>query len=196
MSAVTEHVKQEKITEQTFYDLGLWLTHPNDHSEKQLTTLLDEDARLPLIKLVNQYWLGGALHNSLKVSDVWQALDEELKGYLAELERFYQQRNLGIKEEAIFACQILKDNNIPVIILKGSASLFNGVFTPISNRFMTDIDLLVPEDLQVKASDVLKQAGYSLLLDDLDEVGVGHHHAAPLLDRMQGTAVSKYIVGR
>ncbi|MDG1733831.1 MAG: nucleotidyltransferase family protein [Thalassotalea sp.] len=185
MSAVTEHVKQEKITEQTFYDLGMWLTHPNDHNLKQLVTLKDEDARLPLIKLVNQYWLGGALYNSLKASNVWQELDEELKAYLIELNDFYQQRSEGIKQEAIFACDLLTDAQIPVVMLKGGASLFNGVFNPISSRFMTDVDLLVPEDKQQIANEILTAAGYAPKEDEHATPMAGHHHA-PALFRKQG----------
>ncbi|WNC71204.1 nucleotidyltransferase family protein [Thalassotalea psychrophila] len=185
MQAVTQHTPQAKITEQTFIDMGMWLTHPEQHNSEQLITLLDEDARLPLITLVNTYWLGGALHNSLKKSNVWQTLDQELKDYLTELEQFYNQRNQGIKQEAIFACQILKDNDIPVVILKGSASLFNGVFKPISNRFMTDIDLLVPEDKWQQATQLFHQHGYTQSLEELDNIGVNHHHAPPLF-RQQG----------
>ncbi|WOH38995.1 nucleotidyltransferase family protein [Thalassotalea fonticola] len=178
MSAVNP--QQAKITAQTFLDMGMWLTHPEQCSQQQLNNLLDEDARLPLISLVNTYWLGGALHNSLKDSNVWQALDQELQDYLAELEQFYNQRNQGIKEEAIYACQLLTNANIPVVMLKGGASLFNGVFNPISNRFMTDIDLLVPEELQDKANQTLMSCGYAQNIEEHDHAAVGHHHAPAL----------------
>lgn len=186
MQEVNQQTPQAKITEQTFIDMGMWLTHPNEYSEAQLTSLLDEDARLPLITLVNTYWLGGALHNSLKASNVWPKLDQELQEYLAELEQFYNQRNQGIKQEAIFACQLLTDANIPVVMLKGGASLFNGVFTPISNRFMTDVDLLVPEDKQQQANTVLMNAGYAVNMEDHDHASVGHHHAPALFREEDG----------
>ncbi|WP_160173518.1 nucleotidyltransferase family protein [Thalassotalea sp. ND16A] len=172
--------KQTKITEQTFIDLGMWLTHPEQHTSEQLSTLLDEDARLPLLDLINSYWLGGAMHNSLKASSIWQQLDSQLTEYLAVLEQFFYERNQAIKQEAIFACQILSDANIPVVMLKGGASIFNGVFNPISNRFMTDIDLLVPENLQQKASDTLISHGYAPDIGEHDIAAVGHHHAPAL----------------
>ncbi|KGJ94216.1 nucleotidyltransferase family protein [Thalassotalea sp. ND16A] len=180
MSAIKQQKDQTKITEQTFIDLGMWLTHPEQHSAQQLTSLLDEDARLPLIALTNTYWLGGALHNSLKKSTIWQQLDPELTAYLAELEQFLDQRNQTIKQEAIFACQLLTDAQIPVIMLKGSASLFNGVFNPISNRFMTDIDLLVPEELQQQANETLVSHGYLPQLEEHEQTPIGHHHAPAL----------------
>ncbi|MEW6996630.1 nucleotidyltransferase family protein [Colwelliaceae bacterium BS250] len=173
------------ITKQTFIDLGMWLTHPEQHTAEQLKTLLDEDARLPLIKIINTYWLGGAFYHSLNINNVWQKLDEELQLYLTELEQFYVERNQGIKEEAIFACNLLQSANIPVVILKGGASLFNGVFNPISQRFMTDIDLLVPEELQDKANSILLAAGYAQQIEEHDHASVGHHHA-PALFRENG----------
>jgi len=66
----------QKIIRQTFLDLGMWLSSPNTYSKKQLSSLLDEDKRLPMIKLANKYWLIGALAHSLKGSNVWLLLDE------------------------------------------------------------------------------------------------------------------------
>lgn len=186
MPKVTLQTTQEKITEQTFVDMGMWLTHPNEYNARQLVTLLDEDARLPLITLVNTYWLGGALHNSLKESNAWLQLDQELQDYLAELDQFYNQRNEGIKQEAIFACQLLTDANIPVVMLKGSASLFNGVFKPLSNRFMTDIDLLVPEHELQKANNIFIEAGYSKQIEQDQFVPIGHHHTPGLFREVGG----------
>ncbi|WNC69638.1 nucleotidyltransferase family protein [Thalassotalea nanhaiensis] len=180
MREVTQQSTSPNITEQTFIDMGMWLTHPNEHTAQQLETLLDEDARLPLITLVNTYWLGGALHNSLNASKVWHGLDPELQGYLAELGSFYHQRNEGIKHEAIFACQQLSEENIPVVILKGGASLFNGVFKTIGDRFMTDIDLLVPEHFHERANQVLMTYGYSPHVEGHEHTYDEHHHAPPL----------------
>ncbi|WP_068546643.1 nucleotidyltransferase family protein [Thalassotalea crassostreae] len=179
-------VQMNKVTRQTFIDLGMWLTHPEQHNAEQLATLLDEDKRLPLIMLANQHYLIGALKNSLEHSSIWAQLDEELITYLTELEQMFFERNQGIMEEALFACTHLSSANIPVIMLKGGASLFNGVFSPISNRFMTDVDLLVPEELQDKANEVLQQQGYAPNQDDMDIHAVNHHHAPALFRQGKG----------
>ena len=68
-----------KITQQTFYDLSTWLTHPNKYSQDQLSRLLNEEKYLPLITLAHEYWLVGALTNQLKSANVWNKLSSELK---------------------------------------------------------------------------------------------------------------------
>ncbi|TRX57204.1 nucleotidyltransferase family protein [Thalassomonas sp. M1454] len=181
----TVELPEIKIYKQTFYDLGMWLTRPNTHTKAQLSRLLDEDMRLPLLTLANKYWLVGALTHSLKHSKIWNELDNELQAYLLELETFYFERAQSIIDEAIYACTLLNSANIKVVMLKGGANLFSGVAQPISSRFMTDIDLLIPEEQHEAANDVLKAAGYNTD-QDKHAVHAKEHHHAPALYREGG----------
>ena len=83
-----------------------------------------------------------------------------MQGYLSDVESLYYERIKAIKIETVHVCRLLKANNIDVIVMKGAATLFNGVADPISNRYMKDIDLLVPEAMQAKAYELLKNDGY------------------------------------
>ena len=67
-------------------------------------------------------------------------------GFLTELEQFYQQRSEAIQQETIYSCSLLLKANLKIIVLKGVANLFNGAAQPLSNRYMSDIDILVEEE--------------------------------------------------
>lgn len=168
------------ITPQTFYDLGMWLSSPEQHTAQQLHDLLDEDARLPCIALANQYWLIGALTHSLKNSTVWATLDNAFTAYLQEMEDFNRKRSEGIKWEVIHACHLLSTAGIKVALLKGGANLFNGTASPNSVRFMIDIDVLVSEDNYPKALNILKAHGYEADLDEHHIHAINCQHAPPL----------------
>jgi hypothetical protein len=172
---------QAQISPQTFFDLGMWLTVEQDYSHEQLVRLQDEDLCLPLISLANNYWLIGPLANQLKKNKVWSLLPVQLRAYLVELEVLYYQRAENIQQEVIFACKLLNQASLDVALLKGAANLFNGVADPISNRYMSDIDLLVHEDCMSQSEELLKSVGYH---NDDDEFLIEdhqHHHAPALI---------------
>lgn len=168
------------ITEQTFVDLGMWLSEYTEPTAEQIKRLQLEQFYLALIQLANAYWLIGPLTNQLKEKAVFTALPQQLQDYLAEVESFCLQRSTMIKTEALFACDILQQHKIQHVMLKGAATLFNGVANPISIRFMTDIDVLVPENKQQQAVSIFKQAGFKVKEDEFALHGVNHHHAPAL----------------
>jgi hypothetical protein len=185
--SVDEDDGQVLITQQTFYDLGTWLSEKQQYTQTQLERLQLEEHYLPLVALANNNWLTGALADSLKKSNVWPLIPATLQDYLAEFERFYQQRSESIQQEAIFSCSLLLDANIKVILLKGAANLFNGTAKPISSRYMCDIDVLVLDDNLGESVKTLEVKGYSTQNDNQEILieANAHHHASPLI-RMGG----------
>ncbi|MGJ8681685.1 nucleotidyltransferase family protein [Paraglaciecola sp.] len=174
---------QVTITQQTFYDLGTWLSKKQQYTQTQLLRLQLEEHYLPLVALANNNWLTGALANSLKKSDVWLLIPTTLREYLSEMELFYRQRSESIQQEAIFSCSLLLDAGTEVSLLKGAANLFNGAANPISNRYMSDIDLLIQESKLDDSVTTLVENGY-VDPDDDEEIlikGDAHHHAPPLI---------------
>jgi hypothetical protein len=172
---------EQTITAQTYLDLGTWLSTESDYTHEQLARLQREESYLPLISLANEYWLIGPLANRLQKSEFWQTLPGQLQSYLLELEKLYLQRSQAIQQETVFACDLLVRANIKVVILKGAANLFNGVLEPISNRYMSDIDLLVAEENQSASEQCLKSQGYYPQQEDFTLEAHGHHHAPPLI---------------
>jgi len=170
-----------KVTRQTFDDLATWLIHPDEYSTEQLLRLQSEDQCLPLMSLAHQYWLIGVLTNQLKNAKVWGKLPDNFKCYLLDIETIYFNRIDAIKKETLHVCQLLSGANIDVVVMKGAASLFNGVAEPISNRYMKDIDLLVPEKEQPKAYELMQQNGYEKDSTYFEINAFDAHHAPPLL---------------
>lgn len=168
------------FTRDTFYDLGAWLSQPDNYSEEQLARLQDEDLCLPLITLAHQHWLMGELAHQLKNSQVWELLPEQLQTYLLEIEAAYLQRSQALVAESMHACELLTQADIEVVLLKGAASLFNGVASPISTRYMKDIDILVPEGLQQQAMQVLLDNAYQLDEDYYAPNADVKHHLTPV----------------
>ncbi|QBY03145.1 hypothetical protein E2K93_01615 [Thalassotalea sp. HSM 43] len=175
-----------QITPQLLKDMGVWLGNEQVIPQELLDRLDDEQQRLNLISLLNTHWLTGAFTIKLKQHNAFEALDVEIKAYLEHLDLFYLQRNQNIKKEVIYACRVLTKADIPVMVIKGATGLFNGTFKPLSTRFMTDVDLLVPEHLQTKAIQALLNNGYWLEQDEMDVAAVNHHHAPPLARDNQG----------
>lgn len=182
MEKQTNEIMPAKITRQTFYDLGIWLSREQNYNQDQLSRLQDENFYLAIVSLANQYWLIGPLANQLKKSKIWIDLPVQLQNYLIELEQIYFHRSIEIKQEAIAVCSMLVQSNFKVVVLKGAASLFNGVAEPISNRFMCDIDLLVEETEQSKCVELLKSAGYREDKEDFSIHANDHHHAPALIN--------------
>ena len=133
--------------------------------------------------LANNNWLTGALANRLRINGVWSLIPATLRGYLTELEQFYQQRSEAIQQETIYSCSLLLKANLKVNVLKGAANLFNGAAQPLSNRYMSDIDILVQEERLEDSVKTLEQNGY-FNSDDNAEISIdanAHHHALPLI---------------
>lgn len=181
MVNASDKTSSVQITQQNFFDLGVWLSDEQNYQPEQLARLQNEEFYLALISLANTHWLIAPLANKLKSSEVWLLLPNQLQEYLTELEDVFLKRSEAIKKETISVCEILTKNNIEVLILKGAASLFNGVTSPISNRFMSDIDLLVSEQQQEESFLLLTQNHYKQKNAPLDLHGKEHHHAPALI---------------
>jgi hypothetical protein len=173
-------VPEISIVSQTFRDLTTWLISPDEYSTEQLSRLIDEDLCLPLIALASRYWLIGWLTHSLKRSNAWPELPKQLQDYLLDVEEIYGKRNQMIKAEVQDICTLLSEGKVDIVLIKGAASLFNGTIEPLSKRYMNDIDLLVPEEQQQNAYQLLRRAGYNKDSDYYNPNSNDAHHAPPL----------------
>lgn len=169
-----------KVTLQTVHDLATWLSPFRFATDEQQKRLLSEQGQLSVFYLANQFWLMGALVNKLQRHSIWQEFDDLTTQYLSSMEVFYAERSDSIQREAIKVCTLFQQQDIDIILLKGAATLFNRISSPTSVRFMSDIDILVPEEQQALAVKILDDNGY--LEDDVDLKidAQGHYHATPV----------------
>lgn len=176
-----DHTFTQQFCEQSFIDLCTWLSDDKSHFAEHLSRLLDEEHYLKLIELANTYWLTGHLTHQLKKYHVWQKLPGELRDYLSNFESCYLQRSEAIKQEIISVCSLLTKVTPQLILLKGGASLFNGVANPISTRYMADIDILVPQDKLDSCLETLVENGYILDVTESSIATEDFHHAPPAI---------------
>jgi len=156
------------------------------NEEKKLSTsevnqLRDESCYLPLVALAHQFWLVGAMVDQLKIKGAWEKLPQQLDEYLHTIFAAYEARGQAIKDEIAKLCEALLFENINVMLFKGSASILNGTYSSAGQRYMADIDILVPHHQQTKAYGVLKDLGYRSSADEFDILPVEHHHFPPLI---------------
>lgn len=71
-------------------------------------------------------------------------------------------RNVRLRHDLIAAVRALNDAGLVPLLFKGSLQLVDGTLEPVGDRFMRDLDLLVPADGLELASVALEGIGYSL----------------------------------
>lgn len=170
-----------KVSEQAIFDVCELLSPsaPNIESIKQ--RLQNHNHVVQMIYILNDAWLVGAFVVHLKNKGIWRDLNLEIREYLTHIEKVYISRAESIQQELILVAEILQPIVDKITVLKGAACLFNGVASPISTRFMNDIDILINEKSFEDALVTLEKAGFSKDAEKFEIDAIGHHHAPPLL---------------
>lgn len=168
------------IDEGTFYSLTYWISEEADNNQHEISKLNIETEFVKIVSLANQFWLVGALTHGIKNKHCWHYLPELSQDYLDEVCQVYMQRSKALVEEVNFSVQALNKHGVIPILLKGAATLFNGVSTPNYIRYMNDIDLLVKETEIKKTLNILVDTNYLLDDDNYDIDEFEHHHETPL----------------
>ena len=84
-------------------------------------------------------------------------------------------RNLYFQAELRRALEVLKTQEIPVILLKGAA-LAGTVYEDVGLRPMSDLDLLVPEELVHTAQAAVRELGYRPVGSQEEQDDTEQHH--------------------
>ena len=118
------------------------------------------------------------LHSQFKSLDLLDSLPPEIAEFLQAVETSNRQRNQAILDELKAAVTVLNGIGIQPVLLKGLAYLKTGVYQDPAHRYLTDIDLLVPQEQQPAAVVALIQNGWAA--DNLDPFRNFRHHSPPL----------------
>ncbi|MDP4207538.1 MAG: nucleotidyltransferase family protein [Bacteroidota bacterium] len=103
-----------------------------------------------------------ALYLSFKRNGVLPLLPEELAQHLAYIHQLNTERNGAIQEQIDEIQQLLTQEGIEPIFLKGAGNLLDNLYNDPGERMMGDIDFLVSEDDYIKAAKILiSKAGYN-----------------------------------
>jgi hypothetical protein len=118
------------------------------------------------------------LHSQFKSLDLLNLLPSEIADFLLAVETANRERNQAIIAELKAAVTLLNKIGIQPVLLKGLAYLKTGDYEDPANRYLMDIDLLVPKEQQQGAAEALIQNGW--VADNLDPFRDFRHHGPPL----------------
>lgn len=128
----------------------------------QIRDLLKNDAIDWTEFVHNASWqrLGGLAYHHLRSNKL---LDEIPANVQSNLKSAYVEntvKNVYLRSELRKVLRELREDGIPVIVLKGAA-LLDQIYGNVSIRSMSDLDLLVPEELADRAQALVINLGYS-----------------------------------
>lgn len=111
------------------------------------------------MSLAQRHCVAPLLYHRLKTASLQEHVSQEI---FQTLHRAYLRnaaRNMRLYHELAQTLTLLREQNIPVIILKG-AYLAEIVYGNIALRTMGDIDVLVPKTKLARSQQILLEAGY------------------------------------
>ena len=151
---------------ETLFFVGQCLTinseKKNKHSIESLlkTKSVDWEA---VVKVSTAHYVFPALYINLNRSNFLQYLPKDLVSYMTYITDLNRERNLKILEQAKEINNILIQNNVKAIFLKGTGNLMEGLYEDIAERMIGDIDFIVSKEHYTKTINILKKNEYKEL---------------------------------
>lgn len=134
-----------------------------DQAETQLKELIALPQLLDLvIECANRHMLAATLYSCLTKHQLIDYLPSILKDYLSYQHNFILNRNLNIKQQYKNITKVFNERNITPLALKGGDTLLYNLYPDYGCRFMSDLDILIPEDKLDLAKDLLIKVGYDI----------------------------------
>ena len=87
-------------------------------------------------------------------------LPDDLAGWISNIYQLNLERNTKILSESLAVNQLLVQNQLPCIFMKGVANLLDGLYDGAGERMVYDIDILVGQDQMISAAKILESNGY------------------------------------
>lgn len=114
-----------------------------------------------VVKVSTQHYVFPALYCNLKKVGFLTYLPDDLVEYMKHLTDLNRERNQQIIKQAKEINQLLLENNITPIFLKGTGNLLEGLYDDIAERMVGDIDIIVAKKDFKKSVKTLKGINYS-----------------------------------
>jgi hypothetical protein len=136
-----------------------------------------------LVEAANQHLLCPALYGALKHKGLLSSIPTDLREYLQTLNDHNGERNGRLADHAEETIHFLNELSVEPVLLKGTANLLSGLYLDQSMRFISDIDMLIPENRMIDCIRKLNDSGYHFLGPHEADRWKTHHHCAPLIKR-------------
>ncbi|WP_435414704.1 nucleotidyltransferase family protein [Polaribacter aestuariivivens] len=119
-----------------------------------------------VVKLSTEHYVFPALYCNLKRVDFLKYLPEDLVEYMNHITTLNRERNKQIIKQAKEINQLLLDNNITPIFLKGTGNLLEGLYEDIAERMVGDIDFIVSKENYLKTIQIIENDNYSKVTEE------------------------------
>jgi hypothetical protein len=140
-----------------------------------------------LISLSNASLVSQAVWSVLVRDGFDGRVPPEAADYLAAFHEYNVVRNAAIVAQLTECIRALNAAGIEPMPLKGAAYLLDGLYQDPGERFLVDIDLLIPEGTQARARAALERIG--LAAGPATRDYSRHHHLAPMARESDASAV-------
>ena len=163
----------------TLFFIGKCLTISHEEENLQIVTvqiksdIVDWDA---VVKVSTSHYVFPALYCNLFRANLLSYLPEELVVYMKHITDLNRERNLQIIDQAKEINEILRNNGILPIFLKGTGNLLEGLYEDVAERMLGDIDFLVPEKHFESAINIFKNIEYQKTSDKLFSPIIEKHY--------------------
>lgn len=150
-------------TKELFYLAGKSLAlneHPGFAREIVERLNASESDCQRFVQLCSEHLIIPAIYIQFHDHGILPQLEPELVDELAQIYHLNKQRNIQILCQIDEVVTELDRENIQAVFLKGTANLYDGLYTDIGERMIGDIDFLVKEEDYLKAGRILEAAGY------------------------------------
>jgi hypothetical protein len=116
---------------------------------------------IKFVGLCSNHLITPAIYLKFINTNILSILPDELQFYLKEIYELNYSRNHLILGQVSEICDLLAENKIYPILLKGAGNLIDKLYSDPAERIMGDIDLLVTETEYLKAAQILIDYGYT-----------------------------------
>lgn len=141
-----------------------------------------------VIRLALQHRIAPYLYRLAVDPAVAPVLPRDLLGVLTTIHEANADRNARLRRQVEAAVALHNRAGIEPVLLKGAARLVDGTYDDPADRFMRDLDLLVPVERLAEAADILQAAGYRFTEPEAAEAQ-GHHHLPNLRHEQEEASI-------
>lgn len=121
------------------------------------------------------------LHSAFRQHpELGRNLPDDLLIYFAEMQRANGDRNRAAQDQLADIAALLAPLDIPVLALKGAADVLDPLHPVAAHRYISDLDVLIPQDRAADAARALRQAK-GLPVRPADTRAGPHHHLAQII---------------
>ena len=136
-----------------------------------------------------------ALYCNYKRNHLLHFLPDDLVDYMQEITSLNRDRNLQIIEQINELNNLLKQNGVNPIFIKGAGNLIQGLYDDSAERMVGDIDFLVSKNEYDLAAKILSEHNYKSFSDlDYDFPNFKHHPRICNDDHIAAVEIHKEIV--